>query len=134
MTLPFKADYAVVCDHIRREDTGKLILIGVYGSSVLVSRVPITLSFALAIRMTPKEVGHKDVEFRATCDGEEVAKGEVAVTFEDTDVGFVGLPAVPVTIIREGKLRFEMREKNAKRWVMLAEINAGLRSTSSTGS
>jgi hypothetical protein len=131
MTLPFKLDYAVVCDHIRREDSGKLILIGVYGSSVLVTRVPLTLSFALAVRMIPKELGAKELEFRVTVDGEEVAKGEIAVTFEDIEAGFIGLPAVPVPIIRTGSMRFEMRDKGAKRWALLAEINVGLRSTSS---
>ena len=48
-----KFDYAIICDDIREEIRGKLSFIGIYGSNILVSKIPFVLPklcFAISYR------------------------------------------------------------------------------------
>jgi hypothetical protein len=38
-----KLDYWLLCDIVRREDSGKLVVVGMYAQDILVQEVPITL-------------------------------------------------------------------------------------------
>jgi hypothetical protein len=55
--------FGIVCDDVRREDNGKLVLIGVYGGSILVPSFPATvvLSLVLAVDVSnaPVDVNAK---------------------------------------------------------------------------
>ena len=48
-------DCAIVCDDVRREQNGKLILIGVYGNNIIVPSYPVTLKLSIVL------AGHSDV-------------------------------------------------------------------------
>ena len=53
--------YALICDDIRREDNGKLILIGAYPDCIAVSRFPLDMRASIAIFVETMRVGRTDV-------------------------------------------------------------------------
>lgn len=62
-TRDAKLDYWLLCDIVRREDNGKLIVVGLYMPDVLVREVPITLPmlsflFKWDLRPGPLRSGH----------------------------------------------------------------------------
>jgi hypothetical protein len=128
MTLPFKINYAIVCDQVRREDNGKLIIIGIYGKSILISEFPAVVPLSIATQVKPTQVGEVGIEFRVLIDGEEMVKGGAAVHFPTLDPAFLNLPNLPVQLVRPSSVRFEMREQQGRRWTTLAEIPVEARS------
>jgi hypothetical protein len=47
----------VLCDAVRREDNGKLLLIGVYSDVIMVPRLPLTIQLTLAIEARVMQAG-----------------------------------------------------------------------------
>jgi len=132
MTLPFKVEYSIVCDHIRREDNGKLILIGVYGGSILVPSLPAAFGLSQFVRVTPTGPGAADVEFRVLFEGTEIAKAEAHLAIGPTqDQALISLGPFPIAVDRAGMLRFEIREKG-KRWTRLDEARVGVNPAASS--
>ena len=41
--MPLNQKYILVCDDVRREDTGKQLIIGLYTPNVVVTQLPATL-------------------------------------------------------------------------------------------
>lgn len=129
MTLPFKVEYAIVCDLVRREDSGKLIIVGVYGDSILINEFPATFMLAVTLRIAPQRVGTLGLDFRATMNTTEIVTGEANIEVENLDRAFVNLGPFPLGVTAPGNLRFEMREKS-KRWTLLTEMTVALREPS----
>lgn len=76
----FGIETAVLCDQVRREDNGKLILIGVYAGGVLLNSYPTTLSLAGYVEGQILEPGFFETEFQFI-DGEGAAMSpEIKVT------------------------------------------------------
>jgi len=123
MTLPFETDYAIICDQTRREDNGKLLIIGVYGASVLLNSFPATIALSVIAKVRPTKLGIHELEFRVLASDEEVATGEATMDLQNTNSAFVGIPPLPITIARPGLLKWEMREKG-QHWAVLGEILA----------
>lgn len=132
MTLPFKVESAVVCDSVRREENGKLLLIGVYGGSILLSEYPAAFALSLALRIRPIQLGAFDLEFRGRLDDDVIVKGDAKIEAKDNDVAFIIMEPLPMRIEHEGVLRFEMREKKKRKWALLSELQVGMRPTSPT--
>ena len=61
-----KLRFGVLCDEIRREDNGKLIFIGVYGSNILVPAFPAALILALAVGAEVAEPVELSTTFQVT--------------------------------------------------------------------
>lgn len=71
--------HPVVCDHIRKEDTGKFILLGVYHGGVLLQQLPANLILSFYIPFTPDQSGDFDVSFKLLGPtNEECASGVIA--------------------------------------------------------
>lgn len=69
---PKKIEYAIVCDDVRREDNGKFIIIGAYGSDIRVSSTPAKLRLSLLVAAR-SETEHKTLfSIRVTQDGKPV--------------------------------------------------------------
>ena len=46
---PVKLDYAILCDDIRKEDNGKMMLIGIYSGDILVPTFPSKLPLSMLL-------------------------------------------------------------------------------------
>jgi hypothetical protein len=42
-------DFAFICDEVRREDNGKLLIIGVYTNDIIVMNFPVNLLLAVVV-------------------------------------------------------------------------------------
>lgn len=72
---------SILCDMIRREDNGKLLLIGVYGGDVLLQSYPTTLNIAVHAEGVCLEAGALDAEFHFTdSDGNALAAPSHAIS------------------------------------------------------
>lgn len=122
---------ALVCEDCRREENGKLILIGVFSGGVL-SIQPFPLKFRptfyLAGHATP---GTYEIQFRfLPPSGRKPifsAKATLTVHKENLDSrgrsGFgIPLPAPLLEIIQEGLYKLQTRA-NGSRWKTMLEVN-----------
>lgn len=41
--MAIKVEYTIICDEVRREDNGKMIIIGVYFGAIVVAQIPLVL-------------------------------------------------------------------------------------------
>ena len=75
---PIKIDYAVLSDDIRHENNGKLILIGIYASDILLPTFPSVLAFQLLMHgsVTSDCTVAIKVRYRAEFDDSETPKYE----------------------------------------------------------
>lgn len=72
---PIQIDFALVCDDMRREDNGKLILIGVYGYDIAVAEFPanIILTVVIGFKVTgPTEAAF---ELQVLHERKQIARG-----------------------------------------------------------
>jgi hypothetical protein len=98
--------HAMLCDDVRREDNGKLIIIGLYGGDIRVSSLPATLVLALVCECVtnsngplPIEVG---IEFHLN--GKLVTKGSMGVTIDGSGTSYLAFPRAPVQVAAPGNM------------------------------
>lgn len=99
----------IFCDDIRIENTGKHILIGVYGVDLLPSFLPVNVTLGAWVRFSGLEKGQKRYSLRLKGpSGSEVLSldGETEILRSDDPTIFSLLP-VPVNIDQTGSITLE---------------------------
>lgn len=105
-----KIEYAIVCDDLRREDNGKLIIIGVYAKDIQVQKFPaiLPLQFVLAIRSYKK--GSISIDVRILQENAEIFKRKATVNFDEPDaLGLFGMGNFLSTTNKDTELVFQGR-------------------------
>ena len=118
-----KVDLALICDDVRREDNGKLIIIGVYNRNIQVPKLPATLILSSVVRLVATEATDIDVEFQYLMAGEPKAstKGHLKVT--EAGPSLLNLPPLPIVDIRsECDLEFQWRFGPDDTWETIYSI------------
>lgn len=118
--------YALACDVIRQEITGKLILVGVYGSDIALQSFPahVGLELLLAIEKNVSGPIEATVELQFMLDGRKV-NGATATLSLEAPVGVdihVATPRIPVAIEQPGLLRIDGKSHDATGWTKLLEL------------
>ena len=125
-----KPIHAVFCDDIRREVTGKEILIGVYSGNMLVPRLPapIVLSIWVPFSRTAESVGEIPMEFRLLdADDRPIGYGSVQITVSDaTEIGSLSLPALGVMLNHAGSLKFQLKQYEEP-WETVSTLKVAVR-------
>lgn len=113
-SLPIKIDYAILSDDIRHENNGKLILVGIYASDILLPTFPSALAFQLLMHgsVTSDCTVAIKVRYRAEFDDSETPKYEVKAggdlqvsrSSKDSNEIFVPIPKVPIEFRGPGRL------------------------------
>ena len=70
MTEPIDIDTVLTCDEVRREDNGKAIIIGVYVSDILLSKIPATIGMTWYLQGKNKVEIDYEVEFKISAEGD----------------------------------------------------------------
>lgn len=120
---------ALVCDEIRREDTGKYILIGVYVSEILVDRLPAGLQLSFWLIITVDTDQPRAFEMRLVGPGEaQLMRGAVTASFAKAG-GPYGLPLgpAPIQLQSVGRLRLEVQLQGQEDWQEIANLTVSLR-------
>ena len=100
----------VLCDDVRQETNGKLILIGVYIHSVLVADFPAKLILTMWVEIKPNETGKFPAKFRVIKDDESVLlRGETKITIDNLDPTTALFPRLPLEFQRDGVYFFQWK-------------------------
>lgn len=124
-----KVDYAILCDDIRQEKNGKLILIGIYSGDILLRDFPSNLLLSMLLHGKASadcsitiEIRYR-VEFENAEPYEVFAKGEMQIKgTEEPNEFYVPLPRVPIEFSGAGNLSVACRI-DSKRWKTLLNKN-----------
>lgn len=118
------AQMALLCDDVRREVTGKDILIGVYSDDITVTSLPATLIFSLFIRaIFPEKNKIYQIEFRVLGSaGQQLTPLiKASINSQNTLRSSVIFGGIPLNIQSEGKVQFQWRPEGTE-WSTLVEI------------
>ena len=127
----FEIVNALVCDDVRRESSGKDILIGVYGSAILVTRFPASISPMLWIQARALKSGEIKFAIRMLNEHEAVffeTSGGVD-TDEPGGLGAFSVGGVNLQVHSEMNLIFQLKIDSGE-WTNVLEIPIELQSQS----
>jgi hypothetical protein len=119
----FEIVNTIICDDVRREDNGKEILIGIYGSAMLVSKFPAAVSPVLWMQVRPMKSGELRFSIRLKNEADAVfheISGGVNVDAPG-EMGAVSTPPAPIQVNAEMQLVFEMKQEGGE-WTKVREI------------
>lgn len=100
----------VVCDDIRKEVTGKDILIGVYSGDILVPDLPMVINAAFWIELGPNQPGNYKLNMRVRL-GNKVEALPIAIELQiaDTSQSAVFTPQATIAVDTATELLLERR-------------------------
>ena len=106
-----KIEYAIVCDDVRREDNGKFIIIGAYGSDIRVSSYPANLRLSILIAVRSKTKHQALLSIRIMRDGKRMfePKEGLEISVPTEDITLISLGGLPVFAEKDGTLDFQVR-------------------------
>ena len=115
----------VLCDEVRREETKKEILIGVYSGDILIPSLPAIISLTLWVHCKTHGRGRTKREVRIiSSDGEVLSSGTYSTNIEGADEGYMSavLGKISFQIQKTGTIKFQWR-KHQQRWRTLLSKN-----------
>lgn len=115
--LDFK--HAIVCDDCRREDNGKLILIGVYARDVLLPNSPTVMAVSCVIVAVADSTGRAEFDFRVWNGSSQLAGGKVAVNVEAGTTMFP-IAGIVLNVVWDTNLEFQAHQNDE--WKTLVGI------------
>ena len=106
-----KIEYAIVCDDVRREDNGKFIIIGAYGSDIRVSSTPANLRLSLLVAARSETEHRTPVSVRVTQDGKRIFELPEPLEFfmPTQEIALFSLGGIPVAVEIGKMLDFQVR-------------------------
>jgi hypothetical protein len=114
--------YTAVCEDVRREDSGKLILIGVYGHNINVTEVPANLVLSLVLFLRIKERTAFDFRLKAEFDGRALAEGQGRMELLEEGDGVFVIPNIFLpNIDKSGDINFMIQQGDAE-WQTVRSI------------
>lgn len=99
----------MVCEDIRREDNGKLILIGVFGRDIGVVTVPTVLGLAICLSIEFDEPIDTEIEFQWLFEEEVKAEVKGRVKVPEPGISMIVVPSLPLEITGEGQISFRFK-------------------------
>lgn len=114
---------AIFCDDIRREDNGKLLLIGVYPEGITIAGFPASFPMSFWLRLTGLPLGDGVLRFRMLINGVSHVEGEAPFQVVDTTKPLnLFFPQLSVNIDRVGSVVIDMTLPDGQA-VGVAELN-----------
>jgi hypothetical protein len=114
---------SIVADDIRREISGKEIIIGAYLAKMIVPNVGENagLVIAISIIVEAREVGSHNIYLRVLGPAQEssteiMATINVEETFVAHQINAISLSGIPVPLQSEGFLRVQVRQTQSEAW------------------
>ena len=116
MDLDF--EIALLCDDVRREQSGKDILIGVYAGDVLVPQLPIQIPIACWLLVKPKKTGDLEFDLRIKAPGSAPPfEMKVVANVSDSSEPFAFFsPPIGIRIESEGSMQIFGKPKSSQKW------------------
>lgn len=122
MSSAFEVRAGIVCDLVRREDSGKLIFIGVYSENIVPKTFPATLLLTCVGIVYAPEPVRSDIEVRVLFDGKSKQTAEGRIEVEKAGVLFLPIHNIHLKdLAGPGTLSFQIRERE-KDWQTMMDI------------
>jgi hypothetical protein len=128
----FDVGAVIICDEIRKEVTGKDILIGVYGGKILVRTIPATIPIAVWMEIEAHDVGIIQFELKVGQPGEQrlaEVELELSVSSHARDIA-LGTPTLPCLISRDGVIEVSIRDPGEAEWTVVKTKRVAMRPAS----
>jgi hypothetical protein len=132
MTSDHSIVYGIVCDDVRREDNGKLIVIGMYASDIRLSVLPSHLILSFMIAVDSKKAGNVKFEALISLGDKELGRAEGELNLREGK-SFISLPRLGFEIQEGGQFKLEAR-LGSDEWTELWRGPIGLPRKSPTSS
>lgn len=98
----------LICDDVRKENTNKDILIGVYGGHIVVAQFPITLTLALYLEYYPVQRGEQELFLKVGVLEQSTSIGRVGLSIgEDTPLS-IAITGIAIHVERPGELLIDV--------------------------
>jgi hypothetical protein len=97
----------VICDDIRKEISGKDILIGVYGGDIVVTGAPFVLVLAVWFEYSPPKLGRQAITAKASFSGRVVFEMRAEIEALEETAG-IGMPRLVIEGDADGDLVVEI--------------------------
>ncbi|MDO8421741.1 MAG: hypothetical protein Q7S99_06240 [Parvibaculum sp.] len=120
--MKIRLQYALICDDVRREDNGKLILIGVYGRHVGYSALPVVASFSLVVSILTDGVGEEVIEFRCIADGIEKYANKGMLNIDAPGAATFNVPMLNLELDNKTVLEFQWKLPDTDKWEEIFSI------------
>jgi hypothetical protein len=105
----------IICDDVRHENNGKQILIGVYGSNIVVQSIPFMLNLSIWLEYNAPKRGEDHVHIRFLFESKPVSGVEIRINVLDPGLMTIATPQLPVHGASEGWLSVEL-SSDGKKW------------------
>lgn len=107
-----KLTTALFCEDVRREDNGKLILIGMFGRNIGVPSFPASIGIQCALIIEVEKPGPSKLEFEIRFNGEPKGKGRGVAEHVETGRAILSTPFLMIGEIEEsGTLSLAVAEE-----------------------
>ena len=109
--LQKKIEYAIVCDDVRREDNGKLFIIGAYASDIRVPSYPFNLLLTILVAVRSETEHQTLVNIRVMRDGKRIlqAKEGIILLLPAQDISMLSVGGMRVSGDKDVTLDFQVR-------------------------
>jgi hypothetical protein len=122
--MPTRIEFGIVCDDARREDSGKLIFIGVYANNIVVPSFPAVLVLCFVIGVHVDVTTETNAKIRVILNDKELYGGNGKMTASLPGRHLFPLKNVLVELEQSGMLRFEMSVEDGD-WQTVCEMPVG---------
>lgn len=102
-----KFDYAILCDQVRREDNGKIFIIGVYASDIQVPSIPSTVLLSLLLWFSGPTKPMK-LDMKAELNSKEIISGSVDLHAVQSNRSATVFSNIPLHVPELGILEFSI--------------------------
>jgi hypothetical protein len=102
----------VLCDDVRKEISQKDILIGVYGSGIILPFFPVNMLMAFWAELLPSDIGVHECAFKFEFPGnEEPLLVPVALEVQRVETSTIAASGLPLSFQRDGELVIYFRDR-----------------------
>lgn len=108
---PIKIEYAIVCDDVRREDNGKLIIIGAYASDIRIPSQSANLRLSLLVAVRSETEYQTLVNARIMQEGKRIfeIKEGMELPVPAKEIAMFSFGGIPVAMEAGKMLDFQVR-------------------------
>ena len=106
-----KIEYAIVCDDARREDNGKLIIIGAYASDIGVPKYPADLALTVVLALRTDSAHPVSIDVRVKQEARVIFEGRSGKEFElpQDRIALVSIGRAALRFTKDAEIDFQVR-------------------------
>jgi hypothetical protein len=117
----FTVGAVVFCDDVRKEVSNKEIIIGAYGGGIVVPMFPVTIPLAVWMEITPKKLGHSELDIRLKFPGNptEFRMRVVLEAPNTTDTTTFFTPTLQAFVGEAGNIELSVKDTESEEWTVI---------------